>query len=41
MSDLLTLERDDRGIYTLTIQRPEVRNALNGQAFGELRREDA
>lgn len=36
MSDLLTLERDGRGIYTLTIRRPEVRNALNGQAFREL-----
>jgi enoyl-CoA hydratase/carnithine racemase len=36
MSDLLTLERDDRGVYTLTIRRPEVRNALNAQAFHEL-----
>jgi 2-(1,2-epoxy-1,2-dihydrophenyl)acetyl-CoA isomerase len=36
MSDLLTLERDDRGVYTLTIRRPEVRNALNDQAFHEL-----
>lgn len=36
MSDLLTLERDDRGVYTLTIRRPEVRNALNDRAFQEL-----
>lgn len=36
MSDLLTLERDERGVYTLTIRRPEVRNALNAQAFHEL-----
>ena len=36
MSDLLTLERDERGVYTLTIRRPEVRNALNDQAFHEL-----
>ncbi len=36
MSDLLTLERDERGVYSLTIRRPEVRNALNDQAFHEL-----
>jgi 2-(1,2-epoxy-1,2-dihydrophenyl)acetyl-CoA isomerase len=36
MSDLLGLECDGRGIYTLTIRRPEVRNALNPQAFSEL-----
>ena len=36
MSDLLTLERDERGVYTLTIRRPGVRNALNEQAFREL-----
>jgi len=36
MSDLLTLERDARGVYSLTIRRPEVRNALNDQAFHEL-----
>jgi methylglutaconyl-CoA hydratase len=36
MSDLLTLERDGRGVYTLTIRRPEVRNAVNAQAFHEL-----
>ena len=36
MSDLLALERDDRGVYTLTIRRPEVRNALNAEAFREL-----
>jgi len=35
MSDLLTLDRDERGVYTLTIRRPEVRNALNAQAFRE------
>jgi enoyl-CoA hydratase/carnithine racemase len=38
MSDLLALERDERGVYTLTIRRPEVRNALNDQAFVELAR---
>ncbi|MBW2385292.1 MAG: enoyl-CoA hydratase/isomerase family protein [Deltaproteobacteria bacterium] len=37
MPDLLGLERDSRGVYTLTIRRPDVRNALNGQAFRELR----
>jgi 2-(1,2-epoxy-1,2-dihydrophenyl)acetyl-CoA isomerase len=36
MSDLLNLERDERGVYSLTIRRPEVRNALNDQAFHEL-----
>jgi enoyl-CoA hydratase/carnithine racemase len=36
MPDGLTLERDERGVYTLTICRPEVRNALNDQAFHEL-----
>jgi enoyl-CoA hydratase/carnithine racemase len=36
MSDLLSLERDEDGIYTLTFRRPEVRNALNDQAFHEL-----
>lgn len=36
MSDLLTLERDDRSVYTLTIRRPQIRNALNDQAFREL-----
>jgi len=36
MSDLLTLERDERGVYTLTIRRPEVRNALNEEAFHQL-----
>ena len=36
MSDLLSLERNDGGVYTLTIRRPEVRNALNEQAFHEL-----
>jgi enoyl-CoA hydratase/carnithine racemase len=36
MSDLLTLERDERGVHTLTIRRPEVRNALNERAFHEL-----
>ncbi len=34
--DLLELDRDDRGVYTLTIRRPEVRNALNPQAFTEM-----
>jgi enoyl-CoA hydratase/carnithine racemase len=36
MSDLLTLERDEGGVYTLTIRRPEVRNALNEEAFHQL-----
>ncbi len=38
MSDLelLSLDRDERGVYTLTIRRPEVRNALNPQAFTEM-----
>lgn len=36
MADVLTLDRDPRGVYTLTIRRPEVRNALNEQAFHEL-----
>jgi 2-(1,2-epoxy-1,2-dihydrophenyl)acetyl-CoA isomerase len=36
--ELLDLHRESRGVYTLTIQRPEVRNALNGEAFRELRR---
>jgi enoyl-CoA hydratase/carnithine racemase len=36
MSDLLTLERGERGIYTLTIRRPELRNALNEEAFHQL-----
>jgi len=36
MPELLDLERDSRGVYTLTIRRPKVRNALNGQAFREL-----
>lgn len=36
MPELLSLARDDRGVYSLTIRRPEVRNALNPQAFTEL-----
>ncbi len=36
MPDLLTHDRDDRGVHTLTFRRPEVRNALNPQAFTEL-----
>ncbi len=36
MSEVLSLDRDERGIYTLTFRRPEVRNALNPQAFTEL-----
>ena len=36
MSDLLTLARGERGVYTLTIRRPEVRNALNEEAFHQL-----
>ena len=36
MSELLSLARDDRGVYWLTIRRPEVRYALNDQAFREL-----
>ncbi len=34
--DLLALNRHDRGVYSLTIRRPEVRNALNPQAFTDL-----
>jgi len=36
MSDLLSLDRDERGVYTLTFRRPEVRNALNFQSFAGL-----
>ena len=36
MADLLQLERDESGVYTLTIRRPDVRNALNEQAFHQL-----
>lgn len=36
MPELLSLARDDRGVYTITFGRPEVRNALNPQAFTEL-----
>jgi enoyl-CoA hydratase/carnithine racemase len=32
----LELARDSRGVYTLTIRRPKVRNALNDRAFIEL-----
>jgi enoyl-CoA hydratase/carnithine racemase len=34
--DLVTHERDNRGVHTVTFCRPEVRNALNPQAFTEL-----
>ncbi len=39
MSDYATimLETDDRGVATLTMQRPEVRNAFNEQLIAELR----
>ncbi len=36
MSELISCARDDRGIYTMEICRPEVRNALNPEAFVEL-----
>ncbi len=36
MLELLSLESDERGVYTLTFRRPDVRNALNPQAFTEL-----
>ncbi|MCP4968945.1 MAG: hypothetical protein GY926_27420 [bacterium] len=36
MSELLSLEGDARGVYTLTFGRPEVRNAFNPQAFTEI-----
>lgn len=36
MFDLLRLARDPRGVYTLTIRRPDVRNALNAEAFRDL-----
>ena len=36
MSDLLSHERDDQGVHTLTFRRPEVRNALHPRAFTDL-----
>lgn len=36
MSELIACARDDRGVYTLEICRPEVRNALNPETFVEL-----
>jgi len=36
MPELLSHERDDRGVHTITFRRPEVRNALNPQAFTDL-----
>ncbi|MBC8194499.1 MAG: enoyl-CoA hydratase/isomerase family protein [Acidimicrobiia bacterium] len=36
MPDLLSHERDDRGVHTIRFRRPEVRNALNPQAFTDL-----
>ncbi|MFA9445530.1 enoyl-CoA hydratase-related protein [Egicoccus sp. AB-alg6-2] len=38
MTDALLIDRDDRGVVTLTLNRPDVRNAFNGalmQAIGE------
>ncbi len=36
MSERLRLSQNGGGVYRLTIARPQVRNALDGQAFGEL-----
>ena len=36
MYDTLTLTRDDRGVATLTLNRPEKHNAMSGQMLQEL-----
>ena len=36
MSEHLHLSQDGGGVYRLTIARPQLRNALDAQAFGEL-----
>jgi methylglutaconyl-CoA hydratase len=36
MSDLLKLEKDERGVVTLTLNRPEVHNAFNAELIKEL-----
>ncbi|AKS41465.1 enoyl-CoA hydratase-related protein [Wenzhouxiangella marina] len=36
MSDLLTLNKDERGVATLTLNRPEVHNAFNAELIAEL-----
>ncbi len=35
--ETLNVETDDRGVATVTLNRPEKHNALNGQLIGELR----
>ncbi len=35
--DTLTLERDDSGVVTVTLDRPERKNAINGTMWDELR----
>jgi methylglutaconyl-CoA hydratase len=36
MSELLTLKTDDRGVATVTLNRPEVHNAFNAELVAEL-----
>lgn len=36
MSDVLTVTRDDRGVATITLARPEVRNALSAELMRAL-----
>ena len=36
MYDTLDLSRDDRGVATLTLNRPEKHNAMSGQMLQEL-----
>ncbi len=36
MSDTLTIQKDDRGVYTLTLNRPDVHNALNAELISQL-----
>ena len=38
MPELMSLERDERGTYTLTFRRPEVRNAFRPRTVDELYR---
>ena len=37
MSDQLRVDRDDRGVVTLAIDRPEVRNAFGPEVMRALR----
>ncbi len=36
MTDTLRIERDERDVVTLTLNRPEVRNALNAELMGAI-----